>query len=384
MKITNIKEARMVNEWISENMAAHIALLKELAAIPAPSGNEDKRVEYLVKLFEGMGVNCLTDEAKNVTVPFGEMRDGARDAVVFAAHTDVVFPDTAPLPVVERDGLLMAPGVGDDTANLAAIVTAIRYIKEKGLSPKRPVLFVFDSCEEGLGNLKGTRELFKTRGAEIAEFISFDCAFDEGIITRAVGSERWRVRAKARGGHSFMDFGNSSAIEGAARLVTRLYEQTVPQKENAHTTYNVGVISGGTSVNTIAETAELLYEYRSDDRACMDAMRESFMRILKEEEGEVAFAAELIGERPCGGEVDAEALEALISRCAAALREFVGEPIFGAGSTDSNIPLSLGIPAVTFGLYEGGGMHTRGEWLKLDSLEKGLKTAFRVILNEFE
>lgn len=382
MKKTFIKEKPVVNEWIKQNLDSHIALLKELAAIPAPSGKEDARVKYLTELFDKTGVASVTDEAKNVIVPMGDIESG--NAIVFAAHTDVVFPDLTPLPVIEKDGLLMAPGVGDDTANLAAIVTAIRFIKEAGLKPKRPVLFVFNSCEEGLGNLKGTRRLFGEYGAKIAEFISFDCSFDEGMITRAVGSERWRVCAKASGGHSFNDFGNSSAIEGVSRLVSRLYEQTPPKREGCKTTYNVGLISGGTSINTIAESAEILYEYRSDDRECLASMRDGFLRVLAAEEGKVSFTRELIGERPCGGDVDEDALAALISRCAAALEKFVGTPVRSSGSTDSNIPLSMGIPAVTFGLYDGGGAHTRGEWLALDSLEAGLKAGFGVILNEFE
>lgn len=376
-------DKKVIKAWTEENIARHTELLKELAAIPAPSGHEDARVKRLMAFMHKIGAEAFEDGAKNVIVPMGDLSQGG--AMVFAAHTDVVFPDLTPLPVMEEGDILYAPGVGDDTANLAALVTAIRFIKEKNLTPKRPVLFVFDSCEEGLGDLKGTRTLMREYGGRISEFISFDCSFEEGIITRAVGSERWRVTAKTRGGHSFNDFGSPSAIHELAKFVSALCSQRVPKKEGSRTTFNVGAISGGTSVNTIAESAELLYEYRSDDRECLAIMRESFEKLFGEAgNGGAEFAREPIGVRPCGGNVDPSAQGALIARCEAALKE-EGVPSFRSmGSTDSNIPLSMGIPSVTFGLYEGAGAHTRGEWLKMSSLKKGLDIALGLILEEFE
>ena len=370
----------MIKDWIDRHFEEHLSLLKTLAAIPAPSHKEDERVRFLLGLFEKEGVAAYSDGAKNVIVPMGE----GGDACVYAAHTDVVFPDETPLPVREENGILYAPGVGDDTANAAAIVTVIRYIREHGLMPVRPVLFVFNSCEEGLGNLKGTRRLLADNGNRISEFVSFDCSFEEGMVTRAVGSERWRVTARTVGGHSYSAFGRPNAIHRMARFVDALYSQEVPKKEGSHTTYNAGLISGGTSINTIAPEAELYYEYRSDDRACLAEMRESFTRLLNEADTpEAAFSAELIGERPCGANVDAAAMERLTERCASAITGVLGGPCGRcAASTDANIPLSLGIPAATFGLFSGEGAHTRGEWLRIDSLKPGLEIALELILKE--
>lgn len=369
----------MIKDWIDRHFEEHLKLLKELAAIPAPSHKEDKRVRFLTELLSSEGIYAYTDEAKNVIVPMGE-GDGA---CVYSAHTDVVFPDETPLPVREENGLLYAPGVGDDTANAAAIVTIIRYVKEHGLKAKRPVLFVFNSCEEGLGNLKGTRQLLRDSGSRISEFVSFDCSLEEGMVTRAVGSERWRVTVKTAGGHSYSAFGKPNAIHRMARFVDALYSQEVPQSEGSRTTYNAGLISGGTSINTIAPEAELYYEYRSDDHRHLAAMQNSFKRLLNEADTpEAAFSAELIGERPCGANVDDAAMEKLIGRCSRAITGVTGRPIEScSASTDANIPLSLGIPAVTFGLYSGGGAHTRGEWLSIDSLKTGLEIGISLVLD---
>ncbi len=365
--------------WIESVFPSHYSLLSELASIPAPSHDEWRRAERILCILRGMGAEAYSDGAGNVIAPFG--CDGRDDITVYSAHTDVVFGDTSPLPVREEGGRLYAPGVGDDTANVAAMITIIRYIKEHGLRPVRPVMFVFNTCEEGLGNLKGTRRLFEDHAGRIRELVSFDCAFEEGMITRAVGSERWRVTCRAQGGHSYNSFGNSNAIHRLAELIAALYRQPVPRLEGAKATYNVGMIEGGTSVNTIAESASMLYEYRSDDRRALEALRNSFFDTIKQNEAaDALFTTELIGERPCGGEVDEDALAALIKRCGAVYASVMGaEPKTTSGSTDANIPLSLGIPAVTFGLYSGEGAHTREEWLDISSLKAGLLIGIRLV-----
>ncbi len=368
-----------MKEWIENRFEGHLELLERLAAVPAPSHREDKRAAFLLNELEKMGYAAYADGAKNVVVPLGEELPGK--FTVYMAHTDVVFPDEDVLPVRREGGRLYAPGVGDDTANVTAILRILAYVREKGLKPKEPLLFVLNSCEEGLGNLKGVREIMRAFEGRVREVVSFDCSMDEGFVVRAVGSERWRVTAKTRGGHSWGAFGRPNAIHRMAELVAKLYKQEVPEIENARTTYNVGGISGGTSINTIAPECEILYEYRSDDRRGLEAMRESFMRLLAEADGaETRFEAELLGERPCGGSVDPEAQEGLKRRCMAAFTEVTGKkPPEFAASTDANIPLSLGIPAVTFGLYVGDGAHTREEWLDIESLKTGLLIGLKLV-----
>lgn len=367
-----------LHAWCVAQFPEHLALLKTLAAIPAPSHQEDLRAEFIQNwLLKNGATHVTVDSAKNVILPLG---DGPSRLAVLA-HTDVVFPDTSPLPVREENGRLYAPGVGDDTANVVALMLCAKFFLTHADLVPEPLLLVFNSCEEGLGNLKGVRQLMDDQSGNIHVLVSFDCQSD-CIVSRAVGSERWKVTVSTKGGHSFSDFGNPNAIAHLSGLVTRLYQQQIPQKPGSQTTYNVGLISGGTSVNTIAQKAELTYEYRSNDRACLAIMARQFHDLVESRQFPgVHFDLENIGIRPCGSHVPPESHEKLLNRCAAAIRQIYAlEPPFCAASTDANIPLSLGIPAATFGLYRGGGAHTREEFVQIQSLTPGLEIALTFFL----
>jgi len=358
--------------WCESKQEEQTALLKTLAAIPAPSHQEDLRAEFICNWLRDKGArNPYIDSAKNVVLSFGQ---GPYLAVL--AHTDVVFPDTRPLPIREENGRICCPGIGDDTANVVALMLCIEFfLSHPDLVPE-PLLIVFNSCEEGLGNLKGVRQIVADHPGQIHALVSFDCQSD-CVISRAVGSERWQVSVDTVGGHSFSDFGNPNAIVHLSRLIDRLYRQQVPAKENTVTTYNVGLVSGGTSVNTIAQHAEMTYEYRSNDRDCLSLMARQFHDLIAQADcPEARIAVTSLGIRPCGGNVPREKHLQLLNRCRNAIQCVYSEEIpFCAASTDANIPLSLGIPAATFGLYRGGGAHTREEYVDIESLTPGLKIA---------
>lgn len=371
-----------LNIWCEAQKERQLTLLKELAAIPAPSHQEWARAEYIRNWLISHGVENVTiDEALNVIVPYYCSSD--TKFLLCMAHTDVVFPDTTVLPVREENGKLYAPGVGDDTANVVSMMLCIQFLLTHPGVYERPTLFVFNSCEEGMGNLKGVRQIMKDYSGKIEEMVSFDLQSDS-IITKAVGSERWEIEVSSPGGHSFGDFGNSNAIHHLSELICRLYRQEVPCKENSKTTYNVGTVSGGTSVNTIAQNATITYEYRSDDPECIEQMAQQLQSILSEENRtDVHISVKSIGNRPCGMGIDKKKHQYLIDRCTKAIQSvYPIKPDFRSGSTDANIPLSLGIPAVTFGLYRGGGAHTRQEFVDIDSLVPGLKIALFFLLME--
>lgn len=371
-------------KWCEDHYEEQLELLKELAAIPAPSNHEERRVEFIKKWLEHEGAKGVeVDAALNVKLPMG--LDGSNSFRVYMAHTDVVFPDTTPLPVDVRDGKICAPGVGDDTANAVALLLIVRYIIKNGLKPKEPILFVWNSGEEGLGNLKGVRQIMGDYGKRVTELVSFDAGYDE-IYDRAVGSERWRVSAATIGGHSYGAFGNPNAIHHLSQLICELYGQKVPHKDGTKTTYNVGMIDGGTSVNTIAQDASMLYEYRSDDKDSLAVMHDQFFAAVKAaNDGGAEIKTELLGERPCSSDVDPAAMASLIGRISDAIEHVVGKrPTTASGSTDANIPLSMGVPAATFGLYLGEGAHTREEWVELASLTPGLKIGMELVLAHFE
>ena len=371
-----------ISRWIENHREEHLNLLLTLARIPAPSNQEEKRAEFVKNWLEENGAQGVyIDEALNVIYPIGVTE--SNPLVVFAAHSDVVFPDTEPLPLHMEEGKICCPGVGDDTASLVTLLMAAKYIARQGLVPKDcGMLLVADSGEEGLGNLKGIRHLFDTFGSRIREFVSFDGG-ECRCVNRAVGSKRYRIEIDTEGGHSYGAFGNRNAIAYLASLIDTLYTVKVPPL--GKTTYNVGTISGGTSVNTIAQHAEMLYEFRSDEAEALAIMERHLSAALDfyRTKG-ITVTATLVGDRPCSGQVD-EATMADMTRRAqeATLRHYGRELTFSVGSTDCNIPLSRGVAALCLGVYRGFGAHTREEYVEIDSLLPGMKFAFDLVLHHF-
>ncbi len=359
-------------------------LLLTLCKIPAPSNHEEKRAKYCHDWFKAMGAeNVYIDDAQNAVYTIG--CDEYEDIVMFTAHTDTVFPDTEPMSVVRDGDKLSCPGVGDDTANLAALMMVAKYVTEFKLKPKCGVVFAANSGEEGLGNLRGVRKLMEDYGERTREYLSFDGGLKH-TVNKAVGSERYRVEVLTEGGHSFGAFGNRNAIYYLSQMISQLYSIKVPQKNGSTTTFNVGRIKGGTSVNTIAQQAEMLYEYRSDDAECLGEMREFFNAVIESyRKMGITVNVELIGQRPCMGDVDEAKQAILLDKCKKVLEAVNGvEPILVSSSTDCNIPWSLGIPSGCFGVYNGSGAHTREEYIKVSSMKRGIIAAATVILDNFE
>lgn len=369
-------------QYIQETDGLAMDLLLELAQIPAPSNREEKRAAFCKEWLEKQGAEgVFIDKALNVVWPVG--CEGDKPLVAIMAHSDVVFPDETPLPLKVEAGRIRCPGIGDDTANAVALLMCARYVAQNHLQPGQwGVLLVINSGEEGLGNLKGCRKIMEDYGHRIREFITFD-AISQAIVDRAVGSYRYEVEVRTRGGHSFNDFGTPNAIAQLACLIEKLYRIPVPPK--GKTTYNVGVISGGTSVNTIAQQAKMLYEFRSDEQESLACMQEAFEKVIAQaRDGGMDISVTRVGDRPCGAQVDEGRQLALKDRAAQAVRRhFDQEPVFRSGSTDCNIPLSMGIPSVCVGCCMGGGAHTREEFVETDSLARGRRVAMEMILHYF-
>ena len=367
--------------YAAEHETALVELIETLSAIPAPSHHEERRAAFVKAWFEENGFSGVTiDAAKNVIAPVN-CTPGC-EVVVFMAHTDTVFPDMEPMPLRREGDRLCCPGVGDDTANLAALMLAARYFRAEPQTADCGFLFVANSCEEGLGNLKGCRQLMQDYAGRVREVISFDGGLG-GICNKAVGSARYRVTVRTEGGHSFGAFGNRNAIHLLSSMISTLYAVKPPVEGDSKTTYNVGRIEGGTSVNTIAQEASMLYEYRSDSRACMAQMQAMFESVIAAYRSMgIEVEVELLGERPCMGELDPARQQALEARLCGAIRAEAGvEPSFHSSSTDCNIPFSLGIPAVCTGVYRGQGAHTREEFIELSSLPAGFRMMLSFLLS---
>ena len=362
-------------KWAEAEIAQ---IIRDLCMIPAPSHQEKKRAEYCRNWFnKNKFTNVSIDDAYNVIVPVNLKPD--QKYMVMMAHTDTVFPDTEPLPFLEKNGYMYSPGITDDTANLAVMMVCARYFKDHFPADSNGILFVANSCEEGLGNLKGCRQIMEKYGNQIDEFVTLDSACLNKIVTHAVGSHRYQVEVKTQGGHSFNNFGNKNAIHAISEIITELYKIQVPQEGNSKTTYNVGTISGGTSVNTIAQDAVMLYEYRSDNLNCLKTMQERSAAVFDSFRNQgITLNIKKIGDRPCSAEIDPERFGKLIDRIKNAMAETHQEtPFETSGSTDCNIPLSMGIPAICFGVCRGSGAHTREEHLEISSLYDGC----RLLLN---
>ena len=359
-------------QFATEHHEELLTLIHELALIPAPSHHEEKRAEYCLDwLRENVSPSAFIDDAKNVICIIG---DPSKPAVLFMAHTDIVFDEDTPLAVTERDGRLYCPGIGDDTAHVAMILLCAKYASQ---NPPKDLRFIFaaNSCEEGQGNLKGCRALMEKYGKELKEMITFD-GYRELLNVKAVGSSRYRIAVDTEGGHSLWNFGNANAIAVMAELISTL--QQVPLPKEDITTFNFGNISGGTTVNSIAQHCELLYEFRSDSSENLDYMKAKFNRVIEKFKERYQITVTSIGERPCGKNVDPEAQQALVERVESVLKE-ITEPKRTSGSTDANLPLSMGIPAVCPGFIQGDKLHTTEEYIVKDSLAPGLAAALKLV-----
>ncbi len=366
-----------IKDFIKNNTPLMYEMVKELCGIPAPSHFEHERAEYCKKWLEDVGAEGVyIDDALNVVFPLN--CEGSNEITVFVAHTDTVFPDREPMPYYDDGERIHSPGAADDTASLVILMLMAKFFVENNLLPQKGIMFVCNSCEEGLGNLKGTRQLFKDYEGRIGRFISFDTAL-KSVSDRCVGSHRYEVEVLTDGGHSWGAFGKTNAIAILSHIVSQIYKIQVPEKEGRRTTYNVGTISGGTSINTIAQNAKMLCEYRSEDIECLEIMRNKFEEIFTSAQAEgIQVNVKKVGDRPCGN-IDIAKIEDFKTIVVPVIEEIVGEKVmFKSMSSDCNIPLFLGVPALCVGVDTYFGIHTREEWVDKASMITGLEIAIKL------
>ena len=373
-----------VLQYIDSCQDETIELIERICKIPAPSHHEEKRALFILDwLIEHGAEGVYIDEALNVVYPVG--CEGKDDIVVFMAHTDTVFPDLEPMPFVNDGEYLHSPGVGDDTTHVAILMMIARYIAQNNLTAPCGILFVANSCEEGLGNLKGVKQIMKDYEGRIKEVYSLDSDYSE-IYCKCVGSHRYEITLTTEGGHSFSDFGNRNAIHAMSNLICALYKNRLPSLKDSITTYNVGIVEGGTSINTIAQSCKILYEYRSDNAECLAAMQKFFEQTIwrAKEKGLADITVNLLGVRPCESNVDEEHLQAMLERTIKICEKYSGVPCKKiSGSTDCNIPMSMGVPSIAFGCCVEQGAHTREEKVLVSSIPKGMRIAAEVVLGFF-
>lgn len=363
-------KAKLDADW--DRLVADVIALTE---IPAPPFGEAKRAAAFAGMLRAHGLQDveIDEEGNAMGLRRGTGKPGG-PLLVVAAHLDTVFPASTDV-TVRRDGdRLFAPGIGDDSCSLAVLLAFIRAMDAAGIRTRSDILFVGNVGEEGPGDLRGMRYLFgkgkyKDR---IAQFISFE-PNREGITVGGVGSKRYKVTFKGPGGHSRGDFGMVNPAYAMASAITAFSSMPVP--EEPPTVYNVGIVEGGTSVNSIPFETAMTVDMRSESRDALDAQEKYLLGILqpavdaenairRTNRGKITYEARKIGDRPVG----MTPVTARIVQVATASALAAGTtPRYRWGSTDSNIPMSLGIPAVTLGSgFSTERSHSLAESLLLD------------------
>ncbi|MFL6212628.1 MAG: M20/M25/M40 family metallo-hydrolase [Blastocatellia bacterium] len=352
-----------------------------ICEIPAPPFKEHARAAYLQGRFEELGLKRVRTDAEGNVIAERPGRASA-PRVIISAHLDTVFPEGTDVRVRRQGVRCYAPGISDNTAGVVSLITLARALDAAQITTEGTIYFVGTVGEEGEGNLRGVRYLF-TEGdfrAGIEAFISLDGPGVERITTRALGSRRYRVTIKGPGGHSWGDFGIVNPVHALGRAIARFAAYPAPM--SPRTSFNVGIIEGGNSVNSIPQRASMIVDMRSVSSEEIDKLEAYLRRVVKlalrEENSQRAMSSttlavefEPVGDRPSGEtSVNAPIVQAAID-CSRLLGI---EPRLDCSSTDSNIPISMGIPAITIG---AGGLssncHTLGEWYEPTGRELGLK-----------
>ena len=344
-----------------------------LTEIPAPPFKEQKRAAAYLEMLRDLGLSDVEkDEEGNVM----GLRKGTAGGPMLAvlAHLDTVFPEGTDVKVKRSGTRLMAPGIGDDTRALALLLTVVRAMNAAKFETTSDVLFVGNVGEEGEGDLHGVKYLLqkgKYKG-RIQRFISIDGG-DQGSITNgALGSKRYRVTFKGPGGHSYGAFGLVSPAFAMGNAMNRFSRLVVPKSPK--TTFNVGVVSGGTSVNSIPVEMSMDVDMRSESPEELRKLVDAFQRVVREAvdeenktrsttEGRIAADVKLIGDRPAG---ETPLSSSLVEITTAAVKAYGLKPTYNISSTDSNIPISMGVEAVTIGRGPGGRSHSLDEWTDVE------------------
>jgi len=382
-----IREALAVIETLEPTTTRDLIHLTE---IPAPPFMEAERAAAFLDLLASAGADSVRiDEVGNV-LAFREGTVGER-TVVMGAHLDTVFPEGTDVRVRTRGDTLFAPGIGDDTRGLILVLTVLRALERTGVDTEADLIFLGSVGEEGLGDLRGVKHFFREGGHRVDSFIEVDGGGMAGIVSMGLGSVRYRVTIRGSGGHSWGAFGLGNPIHALGRAIEAFTSVADPLTRTGPTTsYNVGRIGGGTSINSIPFEAWMEVDMRSESPESLGtiaaAFEEAVARAVEEENGlrregpPLELAVDRIGDRP-SGETDPDT--PLVQRAMAVTRYFGEEPYLSRSSTNSNIPISMGIPAVTIGRGGiGGDNHSPTEWWMNVDGYKAIQRALLILVAE--
>ena len=362
----------------------------ELTEIEAPPFKEVKRAKVFAEYFRKLGMDTVWMDSEGNVLGIIEGSQGDR-TVALDAHLDTVFPEGTDVKVRIQNDTLYAPGIGDDTRGLSMLLTLLETLKTENIQPKDNLLFIGSVGEEGLGDLRGVKHLFRDGGPKIDSWIGIDGGTMDRIINKGLGSYRYRVTFKGPGGHSWGAFGLANPHHALGKAISNFVEVADQYtKEGPKTSYNVGVLTGGTSINSVPFESIMQIDIRSIDPKRLDAMEALLEKAvqdalvdqnrIKRQGPDLTVTLEKIGNRP-SGELSIQL--PLVQRTLAATAAFGAKPYLTRGSTNSNIPIAKGIPAVTIGRGgDGGKAHSLDEWLINKDGHKSIQTALLLVLME--
>lgn len=373
---------RAARDRIRETDEETLSDMVAATSIAAPSGAEAERAAWLCGRLRAAGLAPELDEVGNV-IATAPCADASLPHIAVMAHLDTVFAADTPLDVQRSGERLTGPGISDNARGLAGMLALVRGLEAAGWPTRAPVVFIGSVGEEGAGDLRGAKHYVRMRGSAIGAFIALDGAGLDRIIHSAVGSRRMRVTFRGPGGHSWADWGAPNAIHAAGRGIATLTALDLP--DSPRTTLTVGRIGGGTSVNTIPPEAWLEIDMRSESTPALERLeavvRHALDAAAHEESGEgaaITCDVEVFGDRPAGvTPVDHE----LVRLAEAATRAVGSEPELTGSSTDANVAMAAGIPAIAIGAGgDAGGTHTMGEWYINRQGVEGIERALMVLL----
>jgi len=374
-----LPEVRAAMQRIDSMIEAVVADTIRITEVEAPPFMEDERAALVAEMMRSIGLDGVhVDAAKNAVGILPAAGEHARqgEALLLAAHIDTVFPAGTDVKVRREGDILRAPGAGDNSSSVAAMLGVARLLLEGGFELPREVIFSGDAGEEGLGDLSGMKALMKTYGQRVRHVLPVDGGVG-AVIHAGVGSRRLRVTTHSPGGHSYGAFGVPSAIHALGRMIAGIADIEVPKRPK--TTYTVGVIGGGTSVNTIAGEAHMLVDMRSESADELARLEHKVRRAIDDgaKRGEVTYDIEVVGDRPAGS----IPLESELPQMILAVNRALGIASYAeASSTDANVPLGMGIPAVTIGIKSGGDAHRATDYVEISSFAPGMKAVLLSIL----
>jgi tripeptide aminopeptidase len=379
---------RQALDYIRDHQQAQIEKQIAIAQIPSPPFKEAARAKAMAEEFRRVHLRDV--EIDGIGNVLGCLPGASPRALVIAAHLDTVFPEGTDFTVKRSGSRLIGPGLNDDTRGLTALLAVADALAAAAIHPRHSLLFVADVGEEGLGDLRGIKYLLregKSRG-RIDAFISIDGDGTNRIVNREMGSRRYRVTISGPGGHSYLNFGRANPAHALGRIIAHLADMQVPTSPK--TTYNVGRIGGGTSVNSIPFESWMEFDMRSEDEEALIKLEQEFLKRaqagIEEEnrfraasETKVTLDAKLLAIRHAISSPRNADLVQAAQHAAAALG--LGEPALYTGSTDSNAAMSAGIAAITIdGGGRAGNLHSLEEWFEPEGAYKGIQKALLTIL----